>query len=51
LGATARVGSVARGWSALAVAMEAAGAAIVSCLPPEQLVVFSRRLWVIPPDA
>ena len=40
---------VARGWSELARAMEAAGAATVAELGPERGAEFARKLWVVPP--
>jgi hypothetical protein len=48
-GPTARVASVARGWSELARAMQAADAAIVADLGTEASTQFARRLWVVPP--
>ncbi len=48
-GPTARVASVARGWSELARAMESAGAATVADLDPETAADFAARLWVVPP--
>ncbi len=48
-GPTARVASVARGWSELARAMASAGAETVAGLDPEQAADFARRLWVVPP--
>lgn len=48
-GPTARVGSVARGWSELARAMKDAGAARVCELDGDAAVEFARRLWVVPP--
>jgi hypothetical protein len=50
-GPTARVGSVARGWSELATAMDAADAATVAGLGAEQVAAFARRLWVVSPLA
>jgi hypothetical protein len=49
-GPTARVASVARGWSELAAALTAAGAATVAELPAEQVQAFARKLWVVAPD-
>jgi hypothetical protein len=46
---TARVAGVARGWSELARAMDAAGAARVADLGPERGAEFARKLWVVPP--
>ena len=46
---TARVAGVARGWSELARAMEATGAATVADLGPERCAEFARKLWVVPP--
>lgn len=46
---TARVAGVARGWSELARAMEAAGAPTVADLGPERGAEFARKLWVVPP--
>ena len=46
---TARVAAIARGWSELARAMEAAGAAFVAELEPETAAEFARKLWVVPP--
>jgi hypothetical protein len=48
-GPTARVAGVANGWSELARAMDAAGAARVGDLGPERGAEFARRLWVVPP--
>jgi hypothetical protein len=48
-GPTARVASVARGWSELARAMDADGARTVADLGPERGAEFARRLWVVPP--
>ncbi len=48
-GPTARVGSVARGWSELARAMKEAGAARVCELDGDEAAEFARRLWVVPP--
>ena len=48
-GPTTRVAAVARGWSELARAMEAAGAATVADLDRELAADFARRLWVVPP--
>ncbi len=45
-GPTARVGSVARGWSTLGSAMAAAGAATVADLGPEAAQEHARQLWV-----
>jgi hypothetical protein len=46
---TARVAGVARGWSELGRAMEAAGACTVAELEPERAAEFARKLWVVPP--
>jgi hypothetical protein len=46
---TARVAGIARGWSELARAMEAAGVATVAELGPERGGEFARKLWVVPP--
>ena len=46
---TARVAGVARGWSELARAMEAASAPTVAELGPERAADFARKLWVVPP--
>ncbi|MEA2145634.1 MAG: hypothetical protein QOD66_507 [Solirubrobacteraceae bacterium] len=48
-GPTARVGGVARGWTALGAAMESAGAAIVADLGPQAAQEHARKLWVVPP--
>lgn len=48
-GPTARVASVARGWSELARMMATAGAQRVSDLAPAETERFARRLWVLPP--
>jgi hypothetical protein len=48
-GPTARVASVARGWSDLARAMTAAGAPRVRDLDAETAAEFARKLWVVPP--
>jgi hypothetical protein len=48
-GPTARVASVARGWSELARAMASAGAAVVAELGSEAAGEFARRVWVVPP--
>jgi hypothetical protein len=47
---TARVAGVARGWSELARAMEAADAATVAELGVERGTEFARKLWVVPPS-
>jgi hypothetical protein len=47
---TARVAGIARGWSELARAMEAVGAATVAELGIERGTEFARRLWVVPPS-
>jgi hypothetical protein len=47
---TARVAGVARGWSELARAMEAVGAATVAELGVERGTEFARKLWVVPPS-
>lgn len=46
---TARVAGIARGWTELARAMEAAGAGTVAELEPERGAEFARQLWVVPP--
>ena len=48
-GPTARVATVARGWSDLARAMRDAQAATVADLDHEISIAFARRLWVTPP--
>jgi hypothetical protein len=48
-GPMTRVASVARGWSELARAMQAADAATVGDLDRDAAVEFARRLWVVPP--
>jgi hypothetical protein len=48
-GPTARVAGVARGWSELARAMQAAGAAAVADIDHDLAVDFARRLWIVPP--
>ena len=48
-GPTARVGSVAREWSALAAAMRSAGAACVADLASESVLEYARKVWVVPP--
>jgi hypothetical protein len=48
-GPTARVASVARGWSELGRAMRAAEAGTVAELDPEVALQFARRVWVVPP--
>jgi hypothetical protein len=48
-GPTARVASVARGWSELGRAMASAGAATVADLDDEVASEFARRVWVVPP--
>jgi hypothetical protein len=48
-GPTARIASVARGWSELARAMRTAGAATVGDLDPQLAADYARRLWVVPP--
>ena len=52
-GPTARVGAVARGWSELGRAMEAAGVRTVAELATvdaAQVAEFARRVWVTPPS-
>jgi hypothetical protein len=46
---TARVASIARGWSELARTMDAAGAETVAGLGSERGAEFARALWVVPP--
>jgi len=46
---TARVAGIARGWSELARAMDAAGAVTVADLGHERGAEFARTLWVVPP--
>jgi hypothetical protein len=48
-GPTARVASVARGWSELAREMSAAGAATVGALDRPVAERFAATLWVVPP--
>jgi hypothetical protein len=48
-GPTARVASVARGWSELAREMSAAGAATVGALDRPVAERFAAALWVVPP--
>jgi hypothetical protein len=48
-GPTARVASVARGWSELARAMRAAGAQSVGDLDPDAAAEHGRKVWVVPP--
>jgi hypothetical protein len=48
-GPTARVASVARGWSELARRMQAEAAVRVADLGAETGGEFARRLWVVPP--
>jgi hypothetical protein len=48
-GPTARVGAVARGWTALGAAMERAGAATVAELGSQAAEEHARKLWVVPP--
>jgi hypothetical protein len=47
---TARVAGVARGWSELARAIEAAGVSTVAELKPERAAEFARKLWIVPPS-
>jgi hypothetical protein len=52
-GPTARVGGVARGWSDLSRAMEAAGVdtvAELAAIEPETVAELARRTWVTPPS-
>lgn len=48
-GPTARVLPVARAWSDIARAMDAAGAATVRELPASEAAELGRRAWVVPP--
>jgi hypothetical protein len=48
-GPTARVGAVARAWSALAREMTSAGVQTVSELGVQDGEALTRRLWVTPP--
>jgi hypothetical protein len=48
-GPTARVASVARGWSERARAMSSAGAATVAELGDEAGGEFARKVWAVPP--
>jgi hypothetical protein len=45
-GPTARVGAVARGWSALGSAMASAGAGTVAELDPTAAHEHARQLWI-----
>ncbi len=45
-GPTARVGAVARGWSALGSAMASAGVATVAELGPQAVQEHARAVWV-----
>jgi hypothetical protein len=45
-GPTARVGAVARGWSALGSAMASAGAATVAELGPQKAHQHAQQLWI-----
>jgi hypothetical protein len=47
---TSRVAGIARGWSELAGAMEAAGARTVAELGQARGAEFARKLWVVPPS-
>ena len=48
-GPTARVGSVAREWGALARLMAEQGAETVGQVDPEEIVGRAQKLWVVPP--
>jgi hypothetical protein len=48
-GPTARVGSVAREWGALARSMAEQGAESVGEVEPEELVARAEKLWIVPP--
>lgn len=48
-GPMARVAAVARGWSELARAMNAAGAATVADLGADVAGEFARKVWAVPP--
>ena len=48
-GPTARVGSVAREWGALARSMAEQGAESVGQVDPEELVARAQKLWIVPP--
>ncbi|HEX2416074.1 MAG TPA: hypothetical protein VHJ37_12760 [Thermoleophilaceae bacterium] len=48
-GPTARVGSVAREWGALARLMAEQGADSVAEVDPEELVQRAQKLWIVPP--
>lgn len=48
-GPTARVGSVAREWAALARWMAEHGAESVGEVAPEELVSRAQKLWIVPP--
>jgi hypothetical protein len=48
-GPTARVGSVAREWGALARSMAEQGAGSVAEVKPEELVARAQKLWIVPP--
>jgi hypothetical protein len=48
-GPTAKVGSIARGWKELAIELERAGVETVGELPPETVLAFAPKLWVVPP--
>jgi hypothetical protein len=52
-GPTARVGAIARGWSELSRAMEAAGVRTVAelaALDAARVAELARRVWVTPPS-
>ncbi len=48
-GPTARVAGVATAWRELAMAMERSDAGKVADLPPDVVLQFAPRLWVVPP--
>jgi len=48
-GPTAKVAPIARGWRELSMEIEKAGVDTVGELPPETVLAFAPKLWVVPP--
>jgi hypothetical protein len=48
-GPTAKVAPIARAWRELSMELQSAGVKTVAELPPETVVAFAPKLWVVPP--
>jgi len=49
-GPMAKVGTVARAWTALSVTLERHGAATVTDLEPSEVAQMAEELWIVPPS-